>query len=77
MSADEMWLSSSTREVLAITTIDGKPFGGGVPGPVFRRIYAAFQAVKGSGKQVSRDREAASATPVERSPSGTTLENPR
>jgi D-alanine transaminase len=32
--------------VLAITTLDGKPFGSGVPGPVFRRMYAAFQAHK-------------------------------
>ena len=46
LSADEMWLSSSTKEVLAITTLDGKPFGSGVPGPVFRRMYAAFQAHK-------------------------------
>ena len=43
MSADEMWLSSSTKEVLAITTVDGRPFGGGKPGPVFRRINDAFQ----------------------------------
>ena len=46
LSAEEMWLSSSTKEVLAITTLDGKPFGSGVPGPVFRRMYAAFQAHK-------------------------------
>jgi D-alanine transaminase len=46
LSADEMWLSSSTKEVLAVTTIDGKPFGGGSPGPVFRKIYALFQASK-------------------------------
>ena len=46
MSADEMWLSSSTKEVLAITTVDGRPFGGGKPGPVFRRVYDAFQQAK-------------------------------
>ena len=46
MSADEMWLSSSTKEVLAVTKIDGKSFGGGAPGPVFRRIWAAFQERK-------------------------------
>ena len=49
LSADEMWLSSSTKEVLAITTLDGQPFGGGVPGPVFRRMYAVFQAHKPPG----------------------------
>ena len=46
LSADEMWLSSSTKEVLAITTVDGKPFGGGKPGPVFRRVWEAFQKAK-------------------------------
>ena len=46
MSADEMWLSSSTKEVLAITTVDGRPFGGGKPGSVFRRVYDAFQQAK-------------------------------
>jgi len=46
MGADEMWLSSSTKEVLAITTLDGRPFGGGKPGPVFRRVYEAFQQAK-------------------------------
>lgn len=46
MSADEMWLSSSSKEVLAVTRVDGKPFAGGAPGPVFRRIYEAFQARK-------------------------------
>ncbi|HVO90950.1 MAG TPA: aminotransferase class IV, partial [Casimicrobiaceae bacterium] len=46
LSADELWLSSSTKEVLAITSVDGKPFATGVPGPVFKRVYAAFQASK-------------------------------
>ena len=45
-AADEMWLSSSSKEVLAVTRVDGKPFGSGVPGPVFRRVYEAFQARK-------------------------------
>ena len=46
LAADEMWLSSSTKEVLAITRIDGQPFGGGMPGPVFRKVWQAFQAGK-------------------------------
>ena len=46
LAASELWLSSSTKEVLAITTVDGKPFGGGKPGPVFRRVWEAFQAAK-------------------------------
>jgi len=46
LSADEMWLSSSTKEVLAIAQLDGAPFAGGVPGPVFRKVWQAFQAHK-------------------------------
>jgi D-alanine transaminase len=46
LAADEMWLSSSTKEVLAVTSVDGKPFAGGSPGPVFRTMYALFQASK-------------------------------
>jgi D-alanine transaminase len=46
LAADEMWLSSSTKEVLAVTAVDGKPFGGGVPGPMFRRMWDVFQARK-------------------------------
>ncbi|MSQ60176.1 MAG: D-amino acid aminotransferase [Betaproteobacteria bacterium] len=44
--ADEVWLSSSTREVLAITTLDGKPVGTGKPGALFKRIHALFQEGK-------------------------------
>jgi D-alanine transaminase len=44
--ADELWLTSSTREVLAITTLDGKPIGDGRPGPLFRQMYAWYQAYK-------------------------------
>ena len=46
LGADEMWLSSSTKEVLAVTTLDGKPFAGGRPGPMFRRMHALYQASK-------------------------------
>jgi D-alanine transaminase len=46
-----MWLSSSTKEVLGVTTIDGKPFGSGSPGPVFRKIYALFQTSKSRNDQ--------------------------
>jgi D-alanine transaminase len=48
-SADEIWISSSTREVIAVTTLDGKPVGNGLPGDVFRRMYALFQAAKSKG----------------------------
>jgi D-alanine transaminase len=46
LAADEMWLSSSTKEVLAVTTVDGKSFAGGSPGPIFRKMHGLFQASK-------------------------------
>ena len=44
--ADEIWVTSSTKEVLAVTTLDGKPVGDGHPGPLFRRMHALYQAFK-------------------------------
>jgi D-alanine transaminase len=45
-AADELWITSSTKEVLAITTLDGKPVADGKPGPMFRRIYGWYQDYK-------------------------------
>jgi D-alanine transaminase len=45
-SADEVWVTSSTKEVLAVTTLDGKPVGDGRPGPLFRRMHALYQSFK-------------------------------
>lgn len=45
-SADELWLTSSTREVLPITELDGKLIGAGQPGPVFKRMDALYQNYK-------------------------------
>jgi D-alanine transaminase len=45
-SADELWLTSSSKEVLAVATLDGKPVGNGRPGPVFRTVHQAFQEFK-------------------------------
>jgi D-alanine transaminase len=49
-SADEIWVTSSSREVLAITTLDAKPVGtgesAGKPGAVCRRVHALYQQYK-------------------------------
>jgi len=42
-TADEVWLTSSAKEVVAITTLDDKAVGTGKPGAVFKRIYTALQ----------------------------------
>ena len=44
--ADEVWVSSSSKEVLAIVELDGKRIGDGRPGPVFRRMYQLYQEFK-------------------------------
>jgi D-alanine transaminase len=40
--ADEIWLTFATRGVLPVTSLDGAPVGTGKPGPMFKRMYAAF-----------------------------------
>jgi D-alanine transaminase len=45
-AADEVWISSATREVQPVTRIDGHPVGGGRPGPLWRRVYAQLQDYK-------------------------------
>ena len=46
LSADELMLSSATKEVLSITTLDGRPVGTGQPGPVYQQLYAGYQRAK-------------------------------
>jgi D-alanine transaminase len=49
-AADEVLLSSATKEVLPVTRIDGEPVGHGAlrgkPGPVYARLYEAYQRAK-------------------------------
>jgi D-alanine transaminase len=53
--ADEVWMTSSTKEVLPVTTLDGRPVGTGVPGPMARQMYAWYVAFR---DQVMRCRDA-------------------
>ena len=43
LQADELLLSSATKEVLPVTLLDGKAVGSGSPGPVYAQLYAAYQ----------------------------------
>lgn len=45
-AAPEILLGAATREVQPVTTLDGKPVGDGKPGPVWRKLYDAYQAYK-------------------------------
>ena len=45
-AADEIWLTSSTKEVLAVTRLDGRSVGSGKPGPLFKRMHALYQEYK-------------------------------
>jgi D-alanine transaminase len=44
--SDELWVTSSSKEVLAIVELDGTRIGDGRPGPVFRRMYQLYQDFK-------------------------------
>lgn len=45
-SADELWLTSSTKEILPITRLDGKPVGRGKPGPMHAKLFALYKEYK-------------------------------
>jgi D-alanine transaminase len=45
-TAAEMWIASSTREVVPVTSIDNHPVGTGEAGPVWRRVFDGFQVLK-------------------------------
>lgn len=44
--ADELMISSASKEVLPVVLLDGQPIGSGKPGPVFQRLYSAYQGAK-------------------------------
>ena len=46
LAADELLLSSATKEVLPITRLDDQPVGKGQAGPVYQKLYAAYQQAK-------------------------------
>lgn len=58
-SADEVWVTSSSKEILAIVSLDGKPVGDGRPGPMFRRMYSLYQEFKRTVMRAGREKAAA------------------
>ncbi len=51
LSADEVWLSSSTKEVSPVCFIENKPVASGTPGPHWAKMYQLFQEYKRSLQQ--------------------------
>jgi len=49
--AEEIWLSSSIRELVPVVELDGKPVGGGRPGPLWHKLHDLFQSYKQAFRQ--------------------------
>jgi D-alanine transaminase len=49
--ADELLLSSASKEVLAVVTLDGRTIGAGRPGPIYQALYAGYQQAKARSTQ--------------------------
>ncbi|MDB5882601.1 MAG: branched chain amino acid: 2-keto-4-methylthiobutyrate aminotransferase [Ramlibacter sp.] len=45
-AADEVLLSNASKEILAVTLLDGHPVGTGKPGPIYASLYAGYQRAK-------------------------------
>ena len=56
--ADEIWITSSTKEVLPVSTLDGKPVGhgekAGKPGPVTEQMHAWYVQFRDEVMRVNR-----------------------
>jgi branched-chain amino acid aminotransferase len=50
-AADEVFITSTLREILPVTHVDGQPIGGGDPGPVTRAVHAGFRQKAGLGAE--------------------------
>jgi D-alanine transaminase len=46
LGADEILLSSATKEILPCTVLDGKAVGKGTPGPIYDKLFAGYQQAK-------------------------------
>jgi D-alanine transaminase len=48
LAADEILLSSATKEIIACTVLDGQPVGKGRPGPIYEKLFSGYQQAKRS-----------------------------
>ena len=56
--ADEIWVTSSTKEVMPVTRLDGRPVANGRPGPMWREMDALYQRCKARLRARDRSSEA-------------------
>jgi D-alanine transaminase len=54
LRAEEIWITSSSREILPVTTLNGVAVGSGRPGPVFRRMRELYQDHKAQDMKAAR-----------------------
>jgi D-alanine transaminase len=52
-NADEIWITSSTREIIPITMLDDKPVGTGEPGQLWSQVLQLYQAYKEQLRQMN------------------------
>ncbi|MDN6884522.1 D-amino acid aminotransferase [Variovorax sp. CAN2819] len=45
-AADEVLISSASKELLPVVMLDGKPIGNGRPGPIYEALFKAYQEAK-------------------------------
>ncbi|WP_042338392.1 D-amino acid aminotransferase [Paraburkholderia ferrariae] len=64
--ADEILVTSATKEVLPVTSLDGAAVGSGKPGPVYAALYAAYQRVKARSAAEAAQAQAESLQGVEK-----------
>jgi D-alanine transaminase len=46
LAADEVWMTSSTREIMPVVRINDHPIGAGTPGAMHRRLHGLYQQYK-------------------------------
>lgn len=44
-TVDELFITSSIRQMLSVVIVDGKPVGAGRPGPIYRRLFEKFREI--------------------------------
>jgi D-alanine transaminase len=53
-TAEELWLTSSTKEILPVTQLDERPVGTGEPGPTWAHMDRLYQDYKESLRSKAR-----------------------